>query len=174
MSARGPTEEPPAATDAAAVIREYDAARDALGLRACFVDLQEFERSLEPDLPPGAAVADAYLRWMLDRGATWDGAVFVATVGDAVVGFVSVWARVPQEELDEPPGEYAAISDLVVRPAFRRRGLGRRLLTEAERYARTRGATTLKIGVLTRNVGAHRLYERVGFSDYRAQMTKRL
>ena len=160
--------------DNAAVIREYDAATDAQSLRACFVDLQEFERSLEPDLPLGAAVADAYLRWMLDRCATWDGAVFVATVGDAVVGFVSVWARVPQEELDEPPGKYAAISDLVVRPAFRRRGLGSRLHTEAERYARTRGAATLKIGVLTRNVGARRLYERVGFSDYRVQMAKRL
>ena len=103
MSARGPTEEPPAAMDNAAVIREYDAATDAQSLRACFVDLQEFERTLEPDLPSGAAVADAYLRWMLGRCATWDGAVFVATVGDAAVGFVSVWARVPQDELSSRP-----------------------------------------------------------------------
>jgi len=94
--------------------------------------------------------------------------------GAEVVGFVSAWARVPQDELDEPPGEYAAISDLVVRPAFRRRGLGRRLLAEAERYARSHGAATLKIGVLTRNAGAHRLYEEAGFADYRVQMTKRL
>jgi len=174
MSARVPTKKRPAAMNTAAVIREYDAATDAQSLRACFVDLQEFERTLEPDLPSGAAVADAYLRWMLGRCATWDGAVFVATVGDAAVGFVSVWARVPQDELDEPPGEYAAVSGLVVRPAFRRRGIGRRLLAEAERYVRTRGAATLKIGVLTRNVGARRLYERVGFSEYRVQMTKRL
>ncbi len=161
-------------TEHGAAIRAFDAERDAESLRECFVELQEFERTFERDLPAGAAVADAYVRWMLDRCATWDGAVLVAVVGAEVVGFVSVWGRVPQDELDEPPGEYAAVSDLVVRSAFRGRGLGRMLLTEAERYARTRGAATLKIGVLTRNAGARRLYERAGFVDYRVQMTKRL
>jgi ribosomal protein S18 acetylase RimI-like enzyme len=161
-------------TEEAAAIRAYDAGRDAAAVRACFLELQEFERALEPTLPAGAAVADAYLRRMFDRCAQWDGAVFVAVVAGEEVGFVSVWARVPQEELDEAPGEYAAISDLVVHPEFRRRGLGRMLLAEAERYARTHGAATLKIGVLARNAAARRLYEALDFVDYRVQLAKRL
>ena len=33
-------------------IRDYDPARDAPGLRACFVELQEYERTLDPTLLP--------------------------------------------------------------------------------------------------------------------------
>lgn len=157
-----------------AEIRPYDASRDAAGLRACFVALQEFERTLEPTLPCGAEVADGYLTHVFARGAAWDGAVLVAEVEARIVGFVSVWARIPQDEPDEPPEDYAGISDLVVLPDYRNRGIGRALLGAAEDHARARGATSLRIGVLTHNSGAHRLYERVGFVDYRVQMTKRL
>ncbi len=61
--------------------------------------------------------------------------------------------RVPYEGLDDPPGEYALVTDLIVREGFRRRGLGRALLREAERLARDAGA-----GVLSDNREAHALY----------------
>jgi hypothetical protein len=71
-----------------AVVRVYAPATDASGLRACFVELQEFERGIDPALPEGDGVADVYLERMLDRCATWDGTVFVALVRERVVGFV--------------------------------------------------------------------------------------
>jgi ribosomal protein S18 acetylase RimI-like enzyme len=81
---------------------------------------------------------------------------------------------VPQEELDESPEPYGFVSDLVVLPAYRDSGIGQRLLAAAEAHARDCGVTELRIGVLQRNGGALRLYERLGFRQYRIELTKRL
>jgi len=153
-------------------IREYRPDQDARQLRACFVGLQNFERGLEPALPEGEAVADTYLASMFARCTEWCGKVFVAVVDGVVIGFVSVWAKVPHTELDEAPMAYAYVSDLVVLPTYRGRGLGRALLRQAEAYTRAQGATVLKIGVLTKNVVARQLYRDCGFTDYRVELVK--
>ena len=92
----------------------------------------------------------------------------------AVGGFATILTRVPFKELDDPPGEYAVITDLVVRETLRRRGFGVALLREAERYARAAGATELRIGALSENHAAGRLYRRVGFAPYLETLTKRM
>ena len=43
--------------------------------------------------------------------------------------------------LDDPPGHYALITDLVVLDSYRGRGIGRQLLERAEAYAKQAGAT---------------------------------
>jgi hypothetical protein len=48
-------------------IRSYDPNRDQEGLRRCIIELQEHERSLEPWLPPGEVMADAYLDFLMTR-----------------------------------------------------------------------------------------------------------
>ena len=159
--------------ESATEIREYVAASDAAGLRTCFVELQDFERGIEPALPAGEAVADAYLERMLERCTTWDGAVFVAVAGARVVGFVCLWARVPPEP-DEPPAPYAFVSDLVVAARWRRRGIGRRLLDAAEHFAHAHGAGTLKLDVLDGNAGARRVYANAGFATRRLELMKAL
>lgn len=157
----------------AAVIVAYSAREHAPGLRACFIELQDFERRMEPAMPPGDAVADAYLERMLERCKSWDGAVFVALVGGRVGGFVSVWASVPPEP-DEPGRPYAFVSDLVVLEGLRGRGIGRALLAAAERHARACGAATLRLDVMIANAAARRLYENAGFSARRVEMAKAL
>ena len=156
------------------VIREYQPERDTSSLRECIVELQDFERTIEPALPAGAAMADAYLAYILARCREYRGQVFVAEVEDKVVGFVSIWARVPPTEPDEPQTEYAYISDLVVLAPFRRRGLGRALLIRAERYAREQKARVMRIGVLAQNVIAKQLYLDVGFTERRVELAKDL
>lgn len=154
-------------------VRPY-ASRDDGALRRLEVELQEFERAVEPDLPAGEGMADAYIAHLFDCCAKWRGRMFVAEVDGAVVGFVCVYGYCPQEELDESPEPYGFVSDLVVLPAYRDRGIGQRLLETAEAYARECGVAQLKIGVLRRNDGALRLYERLGFRQYRVELTKRL
>jgi ribosomal protein S18 acetylase RimI-like enzyme len=100
--------------------------------------------------------------------------VFVADVAGKVVGFVSVWARVPPTEPDEPQTEYAYISDLVVLTPFRQRGLGRALLERAECYAREQQARVIRIGVLAQNVIARQLYLDRGFTERRIELSKNL
>ena len=155
------------------MIRDYDPARDRGGVRDCFAELQDVERGLEPVLPEGRAVADAYVEYMFARCAELDGAVFVAEEDGDVVGFICVWARVPPEDPSEE--RYSAhVSDLVVLPRFRRRGIGRALLARGEAYARERGADRLRIGVLARNQGARRLYLDSGFREVYVLLTKAL
>ena len=155
------------------MIRDYDPARDREGVRDCFAELQDVERGLEPVLPEGRAVADAYVEYMFARCAELDGAVFVAEEDGDVVGFICVWARVPPEDPSEE--RYCAhVSDLVVLPRWRNRGIGRALLARGEEYARGRGAERLRLGVLARNQGARRLYLDSGFREVYMLLTKAL
>jgi ribosomal protein S18 acetylase RimI-like enzyme len=147
------------------VIRDYDPARDRAALRECFAALQDFERGIEGALPAGAAVADAYVDFMLRQCAAWDGWVLVAEEDGRVVGFVCTWARVPPDDPAMDPRPYAHVSDLVVLPAWRGRGIGRALLARAEAGARGRGAHRLRIGVLAGNERARRLYASLGFRE---------
>ena len=156
------------------MIRDYEDARHRQQLRACVVELQDFERNFEPALPEGHQMADAYLAFLIDRCERCSGKVFVAEVDDSVVGFVSVLARVLPEEPDEDQAECAYIADLVVLPSHRQQGLGRTLLQHAEVFAREKGAKILRVGVLARNWLARDLYHKVGFADYYVQLIKRL
>ena len=154
------------------MIREYQPGQDTPSLRECIVELQEFERSIEPALPAGTAMAEAYLAYILQHCSEYCGKVFVAEVDRRVVGFVCVWARVQPTEPDEPPTEYAYISDLVVLAPFRQRGLGRALLERAEGYAREQKAAMIRIGVLAQNVIAKQLYLDLGFTERRIELSK--
>ncbi|HEV2864044.1 MAG TPA: GNAT family N-acetyltransferase [Pyrinomonadaceae bacterium] len=147
---------------------------DAPDLEACFVELQEFERRLDPLLVEGRFVARRYLEYLFARCAETGGAVFVAEEDGRAVGFVSVWARVRARLIEEREYEYAYVSDLVVLHAYRGRGLGRALLRRAEEHARAAGAKILRIGVLAKNDPARRLYSASGFEDRVVEMTKPL
>ena len=156
------------------IIREYSPELDASVVRTCFVELQEAEREVEPELPHGEAVVDAYLTEMFKGCEKWNGQVFVAEHGNATVGFVCVYARMTIADPDEAQKEFAYISDIAVLQQYRGRGIGRDLMARAEQYARQSGATTLRLVVLSRNTGAKQLYSTLGFRDRWVQMTKKL
>jgi hypothetical protein len=59
-------------------LRDYDPRRHRAQLRSCIVELQEFERGLEPALPRGEEMAEAYLTFLLERCARTAGRVIVA------------------------------------------------------------------------------------------------
>ncbi|MBL3041928.1 GNAT family N-acetyltransferase, partial [Klebsiella pneumoniae] len=54
------------------------------------------------------------------------------------------------------------------------RGVGRALLTEAERLTRAKGLKRLMITVVAGNHGAERLYEDFGFAPYARALAKPL
>ena len=156
------------------VIREYDSQLDAATVRACFVALQEAERQVEPGLPPGEDIVDAYLAQMFQGCEKGNGRVFIAESDNAGIGFVCAYARVCITDADEAPKEVALISDIAVLPQYRGQGIGRRLLEHADHFVRENGAITLRLVVLSRNTGARKLYAEVGFPDRWVQMTKAL
>jgi GNAT superfamily N-acetyltransferase len=156
----------------ALVIREYRR-EDATAVRRCVVELQEVERTIDPRLRPGEAMADRYWENILARCAEANGQVFVAEQDGSVVGFVSVLAAEPFTELDDPPGSYALVTDVVVLPSHRGRRIGAQLLRHAEAFARAAGATELRIGVLAENSAARRLYLDEGFVPHLEVFIKR-
>jgi ribosomal protein S18 acetylase RimI-like enzyme len=139
---------------------------DAAAVRRCIVELQDFERTIDPRLRSGESMADAYWTNIQARCARANGRVFVAEQEDGIVGFVAVLAAEPFTELDDPPGTYALVTDLVVLATYRGQGVGARLLRHAEAFARTAGATELRIGVLSGNTAARQLYLRAGFAPH--------
>lgn len=58
------------------------------------------------------------------------------------------------------------VHDVAVLASHRGRRIGEAMLALAEEMARERGACKLTLEVLSGNVGARRLYERIGFADY--------
>jgi ribosomal protein S18 acetylase RimI-like enzyme len=146
-------------------IREYDPARDRPAVRACFVELQDFERGLDPRMPPGEPVADAYLELTFRRCDEFGGVALVADVEGRVVGLVVVWTRYRSSELIDNPQEHGYIPDLVVSASHRGLGIGRSLLRAAEARAREAGAASLRLSVKAGNIGAQALYSAEGFVE---------
>jgi GNAT superfamily N-acetyltransferase len=145
---------------------------DGPALRDCIAELQDAERSIDGRLRAGRAIASDYLDAMLEDCRRYAGQVFVLEVDGAVAGFTTVFTRVPFERLDEPPGDYAIVAELLVRHAHRRRGYARALLAHGERYAASEGAAELRIGVLSDNTAARTLYLDFGFKPYLETLTK--
>jgi GNAT superfamily N-acetyltransferase len=147
---------------------------DADALRACVIALQDFERTIDPRLRPGEIMADAYCDLIHARCRETEGRVYVAELEGAVVGFVAVRAYEPYTDLDDPPGTYALVSDLAVLPTHQGRGIGRLLLNRAEAFARDAGASELRVGVLSRNTTARRLYLAAAFAPHLEILAKPL
>lgn len=104
-------------------------------------------------------------------------ALLVAEVDGDVVGLVRVQALERLEVPDVPalaPRRYAMVQELVVAQSHQRRGIGTRLMSEAERWARDRGLTQVELGVYEFNEAALRLYRRLGYSTHSRRLSRTL
>lgn len=155
-------------------IKEFEERLHLYAVRECLIELQDFERELDPRMPPGAQIDKAYVTEMRKRCETSDGQILVVEVGDDVAGYATVLSKVQSEDIDDGDLEYALISDLIVKNEFRGQGIGRALMQRAERFAVAKGAQSLRIGVLAANTSAHKLYTESGFSEVYVELEKPL
>ena len=156
------------------LIRKFDECTHLDGLRECLVELQDFERQLDPRMPPGSDIVDEYIPQMLDRCIECDGRVLIAEVDGEIAGFATILTKVSSGELEDGDLEYGLVSDLMVVKRYRSQGLGRKLLEEAESFARANGVKWLRIGVLAGNQAADKLYSSLGFSGIYIEREKDL
>jgi GNAT superfamily N-acetyltransferase len=94
-----------------------------------------------------------------------DHAVFVAEMpGAGARGFAHVFAGIALES-----GPRAEILGLVTDASLRSRGIGRRLVAEAERWARAHGFAVMCVRCNVVRAAAHRLYESLGYECAKTQ-----
>jgi ribosomal protein S18 acetylase RimI-like enzyme len=155
-------------------IRDFSRSDDLPAVRACLIELQEHERALDPRVPSGPAMADAYLEGLFQRCDRSDGQLFIAEVAGQVVGYVSVLATCRSDAPDDDPAPFAYVDDLVVLPSHRGRGYGGALLGRAEAYAASRGRSAVRLRVKGGNGAARAFYARAGYAEYEVELEKRL
>jgi len=94
-----------------------------------------------------------------------DHAVYVAeAAGAGACGFLHVFAGISLES-----GPRAEILALVTDEALRSRGIGRRLVAEAERWAQGRGLAVICVRSRLARTDAHRFYETLGYECAKTQ-----
>lgn len=134
-------------------------------IRRCVVELQDYERKIDPRMPTGESIADAYLEEMLGKCKEHDGQIFLSEIDGEIAGYVTILGKVRSGNLDDGNLEYSCIDDLIVREQFRRYGVGMKLVEAAELFAKSKNARWLRLSVLARNTSARKLYSSSGFSE---------
>jgi GNAT superfamily N-acetyltransferase len=95
-------------------------------------------------------------------------AVFVATVGDDIAG----WIHGSDHELLET-GRHCEILGLVVDAAYRRCGAGRQLVAAVEGWARDRGIPAVAVRSNIVRAESHPFYEKQGYTRVKTQHSYR-
>jgi GNAT superfamily N-acetyltransferase len=156
------------------MIRSYAGKIDADALRECVIELQEFERNMDPRMPAGEDIADEYIVEMLNRCESCAGDVLVAEINGELAGYVTILNHVQSDDLDDGDMEFGLVADLLVRRSYRGTGLGGELMRAAEDFARNGGVTWLRVSVMAANRGARQLYDSLGFSEIYVELEKPL
>ncbi|MFD2052255.1 GNAT family N-acetyltransferase [Mesorhizobium calcicola] len=100
---------------------------------------------------------------------TWEddlrnvGEVYIASGGDFVVAHIGPQLAA-MGGLKPVDNDVAQLKRLRVDPAFQRRGLGRRILSELESRAVSLGFKWIKLDTTKSQVGAQRVYETAGYT----------
>jgi GNAT superfamily N-acetyltransferase len=85
-------------------------------------------------------------------------AAFVACIGAEVVAWIEI--AIVQHLQSEP---HTVVGGLVVRDSMRSRGIGSRLLSEAEEWSRKQGIPVVRVRSQAARQDAHRFYLREGY-----------
>jgi ribosomal protein S18 acetylase RimI-like enzyme len=149
---------------------------DWAALGRAVADIQDFEREIVGHpLKPGREVWQEYLADLRERLGADDGVYLVAEAGGEIVGVLAGYVHQAGDRLVDGAFDRSAyVSDLFVRRAWRRRGVGAALVRAFEEAMRAKGLCWMSVCVKSRNTVAHQAYRSYGFGDYETILTKRL
>lgn len=156
------------------MIRDYNPDTDYAGLRACVVELQDYEYRIDPRYPDGESIVDDYIPDVLERCEKYQGKVLIAELDGEVAGYAMVWSKVPGEDIEDGDFECGRLADLCVLECHRGKGIGQRLIDASEAWALEQGVRYFRLGVMGGNSYAQALYEARGYRACHVEFEKTL
>lgn len=136
--------------------------------------LNEHEADLTGDRQRARPAAAAYYDELMHRLSRRHGRIVLAESDGFVVAAMGFSLDEDAAYVVDAVRRHGTVTDLVVHEDWRGRGIGQRLLKEAERLTREAGLERLAIGVLVANEKAERGYRAFGFEPYVSILVKAL
>lgn len=136
--------------------------------------LVETHHDLDPRrfLPTRDRMPADYAAFLVEQMRAAHVVLLVAEDHGDVLGYA--YAAVEGHDYMALRGPAGVLHDLVVEPAYRGRGIGRKLLDAALAALATLGAPRVVLSTAAGNDSARRLYERAGFRPTMIEMTREL
>jgi len=123
---------------------------------------------------PQAGFAETYIEEMGQHIQRKQGAIYVATYNNLVVGFCSGYVkdRSKRDLLEFLSKKRGFIADLYVHPDYQNKGIGSSLLKQTENYLKRIGCEVILIDLMSQNTKAHTLYNKLGYIDNKIEVQK--
>lgn len=154
------------------IIREYTK-DDVEGIKQCLVEIQEFEKMLDPNRLSGIAIAHEYLEHLLQVSRQEKGKVFVVEINNEIVGMISVVIETDMRHFRKA-GKAAFISDVIILPEYKDKGIMKELLEKAEEYAKGKEVKVIQTAVLSKHAEGIDGFTRNGFHTYELVLNKKI
>ncbi len=154
------------------IIREYTN-HDVESITSCLVELQEFEQLMDPKRLKNLRIAEEYLQHLLELCKQGKGKIFVVEVNHEVIGMISIYIDHHLRGLKYKE-KGAVISDLMILPEYRERGIAKELLERVEEYAKSQQVDYLQSHLFIKHLDGIDLFERNGYHRHEISLRKDL
>jgi ribosomal protein S18 acetylase RimI-like enzyme len=159
------------------VIREYRSS-DRRAFVRLMEELQDYLVSLDgmKRMRRMPEYGESYTKRTLQNVAKNNGVIYVAETRRQIVGLVVgiVHEQTKEELLEHVPFKRGVVVELVVKDAYRKKGIGTLLMKKMEDYFKRKDCSVAGVDVFFPNKIAYRLYSKLGYSDRDIWMTKML
>lgn len=136
---------------------------DAAAAARLWVMSAEEHAEYDPVYRPAPGAENTMRRFLADLSSSSLSCLFVAEVGDEVVGFLSGELREGSSAFSEKT--WAAVEDVFVLPEHRSRGIGHTLFEACSDWARRKGTEGISLQVAAGNARARKFYDSLGFRE---------
>ena len=112
--------------------------------------------------------------FILDLLADQSATIFVVESNRELLGLVQAVIKAAPSMSIFVPRRYAVVDTLVIKEAFRRQGIGQKLMDQVHQWAISKGVSDVELNVYAFNEEADALYRKLGYETISYKMRKSL